>query len=286
MPVDPGNLLLTAELDGKPVLGLPGCAKSPKYNGFDMVLERLAAGLPVGRAEIVKMGAGGLLAEIPTRPQPRDDSDDEASSQQAPRVAVLVLAAGRSTRMGGPNKLLQEADGLPLVVHAVKAALTSQAVEVVVVLGHMADQGEACGRTGDRRGQAPAFCHQSRFRRRSQHLGAHRHHRAGQGDRRRDRAARRHAGRQRGAARPADGSLQPVEGRSICVPTAGGKRGNPVLWDRRFFAEMAKVSGDTGAKHLIGEHADLVCEVEMTGEAAITDIDTPEALAAWRARKS
>jgi pyruvate/2-oxoglutarate/acetoin dehydrogenase E1 component len=56
MPVDPGNLLLTAELDGKPVLGLPGCAKSPKYNGFDMVLERLAAGLPIGRAEIVREG--------------------------------------------------------------------------------------------------------------------------------------------------------------------------------------------------------------------------------------
>jgi molybdenum cofactor cytidylyltransferase len=47
---------------------------------------------------------------------------------------------------------------------------------------------------------------------------------------------------------------------------------------------MAKLSGDSGAKHLIGEHADLVCEVEMAGEAAVTDIDTPEALAAWRAR--
>ena len=79
-------------------------------------------------------------------------------------------------------------------------------------------------------------------------------------------------------------AFSPVEGRSICVPTVGGKRGNPVLWDRRFFAAIAKVEGDTGAKHLIGEHADLVCEVEMTGEAAITDIDTPEALAAWRAR--
>jgi molybdenum cofactor cytidylyltransferase len=79
-------------------------------------------------------------------------------------------------------------------------------------------------------------------------------------------------------------AFSPVEGRSICVPTVGGKRGNPVLWDRRFFPEIAKVEGDTGAKHLIGEHADLVCEVEMTGEAAITDIDTPEALAAWRAR--
>ena len=60
-------------------------------------------------------------------------------------------------------------------------------------------------------------------------------------------------------------AFSPVEGRSICVPTVAGKRGNPVLWDRRFFAEIAKVSGDTGAKHLIGEHADLVCEVEMSG---------------------
>jgi molybdenum cofactor cytidylyltransferase len=286
MPVDPGNLLLTAELDGKPVLGLPGCAKSPKYNGFDMVLERLAAGLPVGRAEIVKMGAGGLLAEIPTRPQPRDDSDDEANPQQAPRVAVLVLAAGRSTRMGGPNKLLQEADGLPLVVHAVKAALTSQAVEVVVVLGHMADQVK------------PAV---------EQAIGAEKRLRFvtnldfADGLSTSVRTGIAALGKEIDAAIVQLGDMpgvnaalldrlmaafSPVEGRSICVPTVGGKRGNPVLWDRRFFAEMVKVSGDTGAKHLIGEHADLVCEVEMTGEAAITDIDTPEALAAWRARKS
>src|SRR5262249_60872837 len=75
-------------------------------------------------------------------------------------------------------------------------------------------------------------------------------------------------------------AFNPVEGRTICVPTVRGKRGNPVLWARRFFQEMAKLSGDSGAKHLIGEHADLVCEVEMTGGAALTDIDTPEALAA------
>ncbi|WP_428661558.1 NTP transferase domain-containing protein [Reyranella sp.] len=286
MPVDPGNLLLTAELDGKPVLGLPGCAKSPKYNGFDMVLERLAAGLPVGRAEIVKMGAGGLLAEIPTRPQPRDDGDDEAAPQQAPRVAVLVLAAGRSTRMGGPNKLLQEADGLPLVVHAVKAALTSQAVEVVVVLGHMADQVKPAIERAIGADKRLRFVTNPDF---------------ADGLSTSVRAGIAALGKEIDAAIVQLGDMpgvnaalldrlmaafSPVEGRSICVPTVGGKRGNPVLWDRRFFAEMAKVSGDTGAKHLIGEHADLVCEVEMTGEAAITDIDTPEALAAWRVRKS
>jgi len=284
MPVDPGNLLLTGEFEGKPVLGLPGCAKSPKYNGFDMVLERLAAGLPVGRSEIVRMGAGGLLAEIPTRPKPRDDSDGEDESpQQAPRVAVIVLAAGRSTRMGGPNKMLADANGQPLVVHAVKAALASQAVEVVVVLGHMADQVKAAIVQAVPTSRLrfvinPDFAE-----------GLSTSVRTGIAALGKDIDA---AIVQLGDMPGVNSALldrlmaafSPVEGRSICVPTVGGKRGNPVLWDRRFFSEIAKVEGDTGAKHLIGEHADLVCEVEMTGEAAITDIDTPEALAAWRAR--
>jgi molybdenum cofactor cytidylyltransferase len=287
MPVDPGNLLLTAELDGKPVLGLPGCAKSPKYNGFDMVLERLAAGLPVGRAEIVRMGAGGLLAEIASRPQPRDDSETEGEGpQQAPRVAVLVLAAGRSTRMGGPNKMLAEADGEPLVVHAVKAALASQAVEIVVVLGHMAGEVRAAIEKATAASARLRFVVNPDFA-----DGLSTSVRTGVAalgptvD-----AAVVQLGDMPGVSAPLLDRLMaafsPVEGRSICVPTVGGKRGNPVLWARRFFPEIAKLSGDSGAKHLIGEHADLVCEVEMSGDAAITDIDTPEALAAWRARST
>ena len=287
MPVDPGNLLLTAELDGRPVLGLPGCAKSPKYNGFDMVLERLAAGLQVGRAEIVRMGAGGLLAEIASRPQPRDDEPMEGEGpQQAPRVAVLVLAAGRSTRMGGPNKMLADANGAPLIVHAVKAALESQAVEVVVVLGHMADQVRTAielaipGRSRLRFVTNPDFAEGLSTSVRTG-IGAL----SSNAD-----AAIVQLGDMPGVG--ADllnrliAAFSPIEGRSICVPTVAGKRGNPVLWARRFFPEMVTLSGDSGAKHLIGEHADLVCEVEMAGEAAITDIDTPEALAAWRARST
>ena len=71
MPVDPGNLLMLAEWDGLPVLGLPGCARSPKLNGADWVLWRLAAGLPVTRADIMGMGVGGLIADVPGRPMPR-----------------------------------------------------------------------------------------------------------------------------------------------------------------------------------------------------------------------
>ncbi|TCD14559.1 molybdopterin-binding protein [Oricola cellulosilytica] len=72
MPVDPGNLLVLAEIGGKPVIGAPGCARSPKENGFDWVLQRLCAGLDVDSSDIVAMGVGGLLTEIPLRPHPRE----------------------------------------------------------------------------------------------------------------------------------------------------------------------------------------------------------------------
>ena len=71
MPVDPGNLLLIGSLGDKPVIGAPGCARSPTENGFDWVLHRLLAGLAVKRADITSLGVGGLLMEIVSRPQPR-----------------------------------------------------------------------------------------------------------------------------------------------------------------------------------------------------------------------
>ncbi len=71
MPVDPGNLLLVGNRGGVPVIGAPGCARSPKENGFDWILHRLLADLTVTRADIVALGVGGLLMEIVSRPQPR-----------------------------------------------------------------------------------------------------------------------------------------------------------------------------------------------------------------------
>ena len=75
MPVDPGNLLFLGHLDGRPVIGLPGCARSPALNGADWVLERLICGVSVTPGDIAGMGVGGLLKEIPSRPRPRRAAD-------------------------------------------------------------------------------------------------------------------------------------------------------------------------------------------------------------------
>ncbi len=72
MPVDPGNLLFHGRIGGRPVIGLPGCARSPALNGADWVLERLACGLEVDDDAIAAMGVGGLLKETPMRPHPRE----------------------------------------------------------------------------------------------------------------------------------------------------------------------------------------------------------------------
>jgi molybdenum cofactor cytidylyltransferase len=274
MPVDPGNLLLMARIGQMPVLGLPGCARSPKLNGFDWVLQRIAAGLEVTRDDIMGMGVGGLLTEIPTRPQPRGGTAPaRAEAPHAPRIAAVVLAAGQSRRMGSVNKLLVEIDGVPMVARVVDAALASQAGPVLVVTGHEHERVEAV--LSDR---PVRFVHNPAFAE-----GLSTSLRVGLSalppeiD-----GALVCLGDMPGVtAQVLDrliGAYSPVEGRSIVVPTFAGKRGNPVLWDRRFFAEMGEVAGDVGARHLIGAHGDAVAEVEMADDGVIRDIDTPEAL--------
>ncbi|MFL5332910.1 MAG: NTP transferase domain-containing protein [Geminicoccaceae bacterium] len=273
MPVDPGNLLLLAHLRGRPVLGLPGCCRSPKLNGLDWVLQRLAAGIEVSGRDIMRMGVGGLLAEIPSRPQPRT-SDVQAGPAKA---AAVILAAGQSSRMGGPNKLLLPVGGdKPMVRHVVEAALASQASPVVVVLGH-----EQHGVRQALRGLKVRFAVNPDYA-----AGLSTSLRTGL-----DALPPEAAGAvvclgdmPRVSAGLIDrliAAFDPVEGRAIVVPTWRGKRGNPVLWARTFFAEMQTVAGDVGARQLIGLHAGAVVEVEAESDAALIDIDTPEALAAY-----
>ncbi len=274
MPVDPGNLLLVAAARGRPVLGAPGCARSPKENGFDWVLMRLLAGLNVQREAITGMGVGGLLMEIVTRPQPR--AEPPAAAQR--RIAAVVLAAGRSTRMAGANKLLAEIARRPLVRIAAEAALASRATPVIVVAGHQRAQvEEALAGLPVRLVYNPDF---------AQGLGTSL--KAGI------------------AAVPADadgaivclgdmpqvdarlidrliGAFDPDRGALVVMPTFEGRRGNPVLWSRRFFPDLMAIEGDVGARHLIGRYSEAVVEVPIEGKAALVDVDTPEALVGVRA---
>ena len=126
MPVDPGNLLFLGEQAGRPVVGLPGCARSPALNGADWVLERLAAGIEVTGADIAAMGVGGLLKEIPLRPQPR--AGGAAGAGGAAAGGGDAAGGGGGARMRGADKLLEPvADGRPILRAAAEAALASQA---------------------------------------------------------------------------------------------------------------------------------------------------------------
>ena len=272
MPVDPGNLLLLARCRGHPVLGLPGCARSPALNGLDLILERLAAGLDVAPRDVMAMGVGGLLKETAARTQPRRGSRG-TSPARAANVSALVLAAGRSTRMGPVNKLLAPFGGRVMVRAVVEQLEGSCVRPIVVVTGHEADRiGEALAGTGVRLVHNPAY-----------REGLSGSIRAGLtalpesaeaaiiclGDM--PLIASRHVEKLVAA-------FDPAEGREICVPVFEGKRGNPVLFARRFFEEMAAIRGDVGARHLIGEYEEYVCEVAMDDRAVLVDVDSPQAL--------
>ncbi|MDR6632680.1 molybdenum cofactor cytidylyltransferase [Phyllobacterium sp. 1468] len=268
MPVDPGNLLILGELDEKPLIGAPGCARSPKENGFDWVLDRLMANVPVTKADIVGMGVGGLLMEIPTRPQPRDPRPSVAR----PHVAIALLAAGQSTRMMGPNKLLATFDDVPLIRRSARTAIEAGGRPVVAVLGHMAEQ---CSAALDGLNVVIAL--------------------------NKDYASGLASSLQtaiRNVPSASDGVMmlladmpalsatdlqtmisrfQSAGGQSVVRATFEGKRGNPVILPRVLFNEVFSLAGDVGARHLI-ERGDIpVIDVEL-GEAAALDVDTPDML--------
>lgn len=270
MPVDPGNLLLLGRLDARAVLGVPGCARSLKPSGFDWVLQRVCAGVPVTGADLAGMGVGGLLEDIAVRPAPRSQAPEPAGA-----IAAVVLAAGRASRMG-ENKLVADLDGEPIVRRTVRAALASRARPVIVVTGHEAERvrealagldvqvihnpGYADGMsTSLRAGVAAAgavdaalICLGDMPRLEARHLDAMIDaYRAGEPD-------------------------------EILVPIHDRKRGNPVLWPRGYFAEIAALTGDVGARALIERHADRVRLIASDDAAILLDVDTPDALAELR----
>ena len=78
-------------------------------------------------------------------------------------------------------------------------------------------------------------------------------------------------------------AFDPEANALVVLPTFAGKRGNPVLWSRRFFPELMALEGDVGARHLIGAYPEVVTEVPVENSAGMVDIDTPDALRAAKA---
>jgi molybdenum cofactor cytidylyltransferase len=279
MPVDPGNLILIGRLGATDVIGAPSCAASPKLNGFDWVLERCLAGLEPGSADVAAMGLGGLLKEIPTRPQPREGEVDMAEesagegARRAPRIAALVLAAGHASRLGPENALLMDLEGMPVVRHAVSAVLASAARPVIVVTGHKAQEVRAA-----LSGLDVAFVASPQHRK-----GLAESLKAGLAALPRDIDGVLVAHGDMPGVTGADinrliSGFAPKEGRAIVVPVHGGKRGNPVLFAAHLIAEMREVEGDTGAKQVIGRHDDEVAEVDLGSDRIFADPDAPGAL--------
>ncbi|HYN37993.1 MAG TPA: NTP transferase domain-containing protein, partial [Rhodospirillales bacterium] len=245
MPVDPGNLLLLAHLEGAAVVGLPGCARSPQPNGIDLVLHRLLAGLAVGPAEIMGWGVGGLLIGAAPSPGdgPGDAADDGLTVAAGRRVAAIVLAAGQGRRMGSGGKLLLDVAGQPLLRAAVDAAQASRARPVIVVTGHRGDEVRAALAGAD-----VAFADNPRW---ADGLAGSLAAGIGALPDGLDGALVLLADMPMVRAGHIDALIDAFDAApdgSICVPHADGRRGNPVLWPAALFGALGSLAGDSGGR--------------------------------------
>ena len=271
LAVDPGNLLLIGQIGSTTVIGMPGCARSPKLNGFDWVLQLLMANIPITKEELADMGAGGLLMEIASRPLPRALSKSVYKREK--KIMGVILAAGNSTRMGKDNKLLRNVGDASLVRNTAVEMLNSDVDSCSIVLGYQSDKVAEVIKDLNislilnplwQEGQASSL---------------------------------------KAALNTLDdtysdllimlGDLPGVKSRhintiieehlltnnrrsKITIPSFNGKKGNPVIWGRSFFPDLSNLEGDVGGRALFNHHPAAINLLDMDDPAVVTDTDTPE----------
>jgi molybdenum cofactor cytidylyltransferase len=195
------------------------------------------------------------------------------------RIAAIVLAAGRSSRMAPRNKLLESVGGEPMVGRVVSVVLASGAQPIIVVRGYEAlDVAAALSglevTTIVNPDYADGLSTSLRTGLRALPPGID-------------------------GALVCLGDMPDVEptilralmaaftgADAICVPVRYGRMGNPVLWGSRYFAEMMELSGDIGAKPLMAEHRNYLVEVEVATNSIFADIDVPADLTRAKQRRA
>lgn len=280
LAVDPGNMLMVATWQGMPIIGMPGCARSPKLNGFDWVLHLLLAGITLSRDELADLAAGGLLNEIAARPLPRIRAVQAPSIPVSPpKMACILLAAGQSRRMGSENKLLMQIKDKPVIRHVAEALVAADLGDIYVVTGHQAEAVRTA--LGD---LELVFIDNP------------------------DYAAGQASSVARGiAALPeqvsdvliALGDMPLISAElisallrhhvnsshsdlpQITLPTYPSsqaadtvKRGNPVIWSRAFFAELAALTGDQGGRQILADYPAHIQHLHWPDAGVFADVDT------------
>ena len=185
-----------------------------------------------------------------------------------PYIVAIVLAAGRSSRLGDRNKLLQKIDGTPLIQRVVQTALGSRCQEVLVITGHEHDSVEsAVSDTSATCVFNPDFADgmSSSIKAGIKALPSH-----------------------------CDGffvilgdmpdlTVDIIDNildqfkDNICVPEYDNRQGNPILFARRFCTDILSLSGDVGAKAIVKRYRKDVRAVPIASDAIHLDLDDDDA---------
>jgi molybdenum cofactor cytidylyltransferase len=269
MPVDPGNLLLLGNINKTSIIGLPGCARSPSLNGFDLVLEKVISGNNISKQDISNMGVGGLLKTLNKR-------NVEEKKSKNYNITNIILAAGQSKRMEETNKLLIKIGKKTMIDKIVDTSLKSSASDTIVVLGFESERVKeslsnkkilTINNKDYNKGQSTSLqCGIS------------------------------------GLSEDCDAAVilladmpninyqlinklienyDPDSNNSIIIPTFNGKKGNPILIDREFFPDILSIKGDKGAKDIINANKNSIKKIPHKDSSVLNDIDTKKDLSTY-----